>query len=308
VTDATDDRDRDRDAASASAAPAAAAAAGTAATAAVPATGPGTAATAAAGGLAVRDLTVRIAGRTILDRVTFTVPPGRRVGVIGASGSGKSMTALALIDLPEPAGATVTGSIQLDGAELVGRPDRERARHRGSGIGMVFQEPGTALDPLRRVGSQIAEPLRLHRGLDRRGAARQAIALADDVGLPDPESLLRQYPHQLSGGQRQRVCIAMALAGEPAYLVADEPTTALDVTTEARILDLFERLSTGMVFVTHDLAVLARITDTAVVLDAGRVVEQGAVRQLLDAPAHRATAALVGAARATVRRTPGGDR
>ncbi|MFJ4297224.1 ABC transporter ATP-binding protein [Curtobacterium sp. NPDC089689] len=261
----------------------------------------------ATGGLEVRDLTVRIAGRTILDRVTFTVPPGRRLGVIGASGSGKSMTALALMGL-EPAGAVVTGSIRLDGTELVGLPDRERARHRGSGIGMVFQEPGTALDPLRRVGAQIAEPLRLHHGLDRRGAARRARSLAAEVGLPDPESLLRQYPHQLSGGQRQRVCIAMAVAGEPSYLVADEPTTALDVTTEARILELFERRSAGTVFVTHDLAVLARIADTAVVLDAGRVVEEGPVQQLLAAPSHPATAALVSAARATARRTPGGDR
>lgn len=261
----------------------------------------------ATGGLEVRDLTVRIAGRTILDRVTFAVPPGRRLGVIGASGSGKSMTALALMGL-EPAGAVVSGSIRLDGTELVGLPDRERARHRGSGIGMVFQEPGTALDPLRRVGAQIAEPLRLHHGLDRRSAAARAVALAAEVGLPDPESLLRQYPHQLSGGQRQRVCIAMAVAGEPSYLVADEPTTALDVTTEARILELFERRSAGTVFVTHDLAVLARIADTAVVLDAGRVVEEGSVQQLLSAPSHPATAALVSAARATARRTPGGDR
>ncbi|OEI69533.1 ABC transporter ATP-binding protein [Curtobacterium sp. ER1/6] len=259
-------------------------------------------------GLEVRGLTVRIAGRTVLDDVTFTVPPGRRVGVIGASGSGKSMTSLALMGL-EPTGAEVTGSIRLDGTELVGLRDRERARHRGSGIGMVFQEPGTALDPLRRVGAQVAEPLRLHRGLDRRAAATAAVALADAVGLPDPASLLRQYPHQLSGGQRQRICIAMAMAGSPAYLVADEPTTALDVTTEARILELFERLSTdrgtGMLFVTHDLAVLARIADQAVVLDHGRVVEQGAVRALLDAPRHPATAALVDAARATARLTGG---
>lgn len=254
------------------------------------------------GGLEVVGLSVRITGRTILDDVTFTVPPGERVGVIGASGSGKSMTSLALMGL-EPTGATVTGSIRLDGTELVGLPDRQRARHRGAGIGMVFQEPGTALDPLRRVGTQIAEPLRLHRGLDRRAARAAATALAADVGLPDPESLLRQYPHQLSGGQRQRICIAMAMAGQPAYLVADEPTTALDVTTEARILDLFEGLAAGMVFVTHDLAVLARIADTAVVLDAGRVVEQGSVASLLAAPQHPATVALVDAARATARRT-----
>ncbi|WP_228511471.1 ABC transporter ATP-binding protein [Curtobacterium sp. VKM Ac-1393] len=259
---------------------------------------------AAAGGLEVVGLSVRITGRTILDDVTFTVPPGQRLGVIGASGSGKSMTSLALMGL-EPAGATVTGSIRLDGTELVGLPERERAKHRGSGIGMVFQEPGTALDPLRRVGAQIAEPLRLHRGLDRRAARAAAATLAADVGLPDPDSLLRQYPHQLSGGQRQRICIAMAMAGQPAYLVADEPTTALDVTTEARILELFEGLSAGMVFVTHDLAVLARIADTAVVLDGGRVVEQGTVAQLLAAPQHPATVALVDAARATTRRAGG---
>ncbi|QKS14483.1 ABC transporter ATP-binding protein [Curtobacterium sp. Csp1] len=258
-------------------------------------------------GLGVSGLSVRIAGRTVLDRVSFTVPPGRRVGVIGASGSGKSMTSLALMGL-EPTGAQVTGSIRLDGRELVGLPDRERAKHRGADLGMVFQEPGTALDPLRRVGAQVAEPLRLHRGLDRRAARTAAVALADAVGLPDPASLLRQYPHQLSGGQRQRICIAMAMAGSPAYLIADEPTTALDVTTEARILELFERLSsargTGMLFVTHDLAVLARIADTAVVLHEGRVVEQGPVRTLLGAPQHPATTALVEAARATARRTP----
>jgi peptide/nickel transport system ATP-binding protein len=258
-------------------------------------------------GLVVRGLSVRIAGRTVLDDVTFAVPPGRRVGVIGASGSGKSMTALAVMGL-EPAGATVSGSIRLDGRELVGLPDRERARTRGAEIGMVFQEPGTALDPLRRVGRQVAEPLRLHRGLDRRAADRAAEDLARAVGLPDPASLLRQYPHQLSGGQRQRICIAMAMAGEPAYLVADEPTTALDVTTEARILDVFAGLTAargaGLLFVTHDLAVLARIAETVVVLDAGRVVEQGQVADLLRAPQHPATVALVEAARATARRTP----
>jgi peptide/nickel transport system ATP-binding protein len=258
-------------------------------------------------GLVVRGLSVRIAGRTVLDDVTFAVPPGRRVGVIGASGSGKSMTALALVGL-EPAGATVSGSIRLDGRELVGLPDRERARTRGAEIGMVFQEPGTALDPLRRVGRQVAEPLRLHRGLDRRAADRAAEDLARAVGLPEPASLLRQYPHQLSGGQRQRICIAMAMAGEPAYLVADEPTTALDVTTEARILDVFAGLTAargaGLLFVTHDLAVLARIAETVVVLDAGRVVEEGQVADLLRAPQHPATVALVEAARATARRTP----
>ncbi|TCK61275.1 ABC transporter ATP-binding protein [Curtobacterium sp. PhB136] len=259
--------------------------------------------TTAAGGLEVRGLSVRITGRTVLDDVSFTVPPGRRVGVIGASGSGKSMTSLALMGL-EPTGADVTGSIRLDGTELVGMPDRSRAAFRGARMGMVFQEPGTALDPLRRVGKQIAEPLRLHRGLDRRGADAAALDLARAVGLPDPTSLLRQYPHQLSGGQRQRICIAMAMAGQPGLIIADEPTTALDVTTEARILDLLAGLDVSILFVTHDLAVLARIADTVVVLDAGRVVESGSVADLLAAPRHAATRALVDAARATARRLP----
>ncbi|KQS07387.1 ABC transporter ATP-binding protein [Curtobacterium sp. Leaf183] len=259
--------------------------------------------TTAAGTLEVRGLSVRIAGRTVLDDVTFTVPPGGRVGVIGASGSGKSMTSLALMGL-EPTGADVSGSIRLDGQELVGLTDRQRAPFRGARMGMVFQEPATALDPLRRVGRQIAEPLRLHRGLDRRGADAAALDLAHAVGLPDPASLLRQYPHQLSGGQRQRICIAMALAGRPGLLIADEPTTALDVTTEARILDLFDGLDVSLVFVTHDLAVLARIADTVVVLDAGRVVETGTVADLLAAPRHPTTRALVDAARATARRAP----
>jgi len=256
--------------------------------------------------LAIEGLTVRIAGRTVLDGVTFTVPAGARVGLIGASGSGKSMTALAIMGLTPP-DAVVSGSIRLGGTELVGLPDRERARYRGRTIGMVFQEPATALDPLRRVGAQVAEPLRLHRGMSRAEATAAAVELAASVGLPDPEQLLRQYPHQLSGGQRQRICIAMALAGEPAFVVADEPTTALDVTTAARILDLFGDIAAtrtmGLVFVTHDLAVLARIADTAVVLDGGRVVESGPVPRLLADPQTSPTVALVEAARATARRT-----
>jgi peptide/nickel transport system ATP-binding protein len=257
--------------------------------------------------LVVEHLSVRIGTRTILDDVSFAVPDGARVGVIGASGSGKSMTALAVMGLTPP-DAVVTGSIRVDDTELVGLPDRERARFRGARLGMVFQEPGTALDPLRRVGRQIEEPLRLHRGLRGPAARRAAGGLADAVGLPDPSSLLRQYPHQLSGGQRQRVCIAMAIAGEPDTIIADEPTTALDVTTEARVLDLLARLvrerNAGLLFVTHDLAVLNRIAESAVVLDDGRVVDAGPVSSLLSDPEHPTTRALVEAARATARRLP----
>jgi peptide/nickel transport system ATP-binding protein len=258
-------------------------------------------------GLEVAGLTVRIGSRTVLDGVSFAVPDGARVGVIGASGSGKSMTALAIMGLTPP-DAVVTGSVRVDGTELIGMTDRQRARFRGSRVGMVFQEPGTALDPLRRVGRQIEEPLRLHRGLRGAEARAAAVGLADAVGLPGPESMLRQYPHQLSGGQRQRVCIAMAIAGEPGTILADEPTTALDVTTEARVLDLLAAIvrerDVGLLFVTHDLAVLARIADTAVVLDDGRVVDGGPVSSLLSEPRHPTTVALVEAARATARRVP----
>ncbi|WP_066519540.1 ABC transporter ATP-binding protein [Curtobacterium ammoniigenes] len=253
--------------------------------------------------LRVRDLRVQIGDRRILDGVSLDVPSGERLGVIGASGSGKSMLALALLGLT-PSGAEVRGSIRLGATELVGQPDRERARSRGSGLGIVFQEPGTALDPLRRVGAQIVEPLR-RSGASRTDARAGAIRLAASVGLPEPGRLLRQYPHQLSGGQRQRICIAIALAGDPDVIVADEPTTALDVTTQARILERFQTATAergqGLLFVTHDLAVLAQVADTAVVLDRGQVVETGPVTRLLTAPQHRATAALVEAARATAR-------
>lgn len=256
--------------------------------------------------LQVRELSVRLGARTILQDISFDLPAGTRLGVIGASGSGKSMLALALLGLT-PAEAHVSGSIRLDGTELVGLPDRVRARFRGAGVGMVFQEPGTALDPLRRVGDQIAEPLRRH-GMSRSESRDGALRLAAAVGLPDPERLLRQYPHQLSGGQRQRICIAMALGGDPDVIVADEPTTALDVTTQARILELFRAATAernqSLLFVTHDLAVLARVADDALVLDGGRIVDGGPVTRLLTEPEHPTTEALVQAARATARRAP----
>jgi peptide/nickel transport system ATP-binding protein len=237
--------------------------------------------------LEVRDLTIRFGDRVVVDRLGFTVPDGARFGIIGGSGSGKSLTALAVLGLL-PEGAAATGSIRLDGVELLGMPERGLARIRGRRIGMVFQDPQTALDPLRTVGRQLAEPLRLHGLASRRQARAEAVRLAGLVRLPEPERIVDRYPHQLSGGQRQRVAIGIALACSPAVLLADEPTTALDVTTQAAVLGLFDALvaDTGasLVFVTHDLAVLAGVSTDVLVLSEGRAVEAGPVERLLAAP------------------------
>ncbi|MFG6502723.1 ATP-binding cassette domain-containing protein [Microbacterium sp. P05] len=253
--------------------------------------------------LEVSDLVVEIGGRRVVDGVSFAVPDGGRVGLIGESGSGKSLTALAVLGLL-PDGATATGSVRWDDREILGLPDREIARLRGDEIGVVFQEPQTALNPIRTVGRQIGESLRIHQGLSRADARRRAVVEAERVALPDPASIVERYPHQLSGGQRQRVAIAMALACRPRLLIADEPTTALDVTIQAGILQLLQSLVTdagmSLVFITHDLAVLAQVAETAVVLERGRVVETGAVTTLLKAPTSPVTRALLRDAKATL--------
>jgi peptide/nickel transport system ATP-binding protein len=256
--------------------------------------------------LEVTGLSVALDGRRVVDDVSFTVADGARVGLIGESGSGKSLTALAVLGLL-PDGAEVDGSIRWNGRELIGLPDRELAAVRGAEIGIVFQEPQTALNPLRTVGRQIAEPLRIHGRTGRREALARAQAEADRVRLP--EGALRRYPHQLSGGQRQRVAIAMALASRPRLLIADEPTTALDVTIQAEILGLLEDLvaddGMSLLFITHDLAVLSQVATEAVVLERGRVVEAGAVRDLLTAPRSEVTRGLLRDATATVWRPEG---
>ena len=258
--------------------------------------------------LSVRDLVIEIDGRRVVDHVSFDVPDGARVGLIGESGSGKSLTALAVLGLL-PEGASARGSIRWNDRELFGMSDRELATLRGDEIGIVFQEPRTALNPIRSIGRQIAESIRIHEGLGRRAALGRAIAEAERVRLPDPEQIVRRYPHQLSGGQRQRVAIAMALACRPRLLIADEPTTALDVTIQAEILDLLASLVTGdgmsLVFITHDLAVLSQVATHAVVLEHGRVVEHGPLSTLLSAPASPVTQALLRDATATLWR-PGG--
>ncbi|WP_454156841.1 ABC transporter ATP-binding protein [Microbacterium lacticum] len=253
--------------------------------------------------LEVRDLVVELDGSRVVDGVSFDVPDGARVGLIGESGSGKSLTALAILGLL-PEGATASGSVRWDGRELIGLPDRELATLRGDEIGIVFQEPRTALNPVRTVGRQIGESIRIHEGASRREASRRAVAEAARVRLPDPEQIVKRYPHQLSGGQRQRVAIAMALACRPRLLIADEPTTALDVTIQAEILDLLNGLvardGMSLVFITHDLAVLSQVATHAVVLDEGRVIEHGPLSRLLTAPASPITQGLLRDATATL--------
>jgi peptide/nickel transport system ATP-binding protein len=253
--------------------------------------------------LQVRGLSIDIDGRRVVDGVSFDVPDGARVGLIGESGSGKSLTALAMLGLL-PDQAVASGSIRWDGRELVGMPDRELAELRGDEIGIVFQEPRTALNPIRTVGRQIAEAIRIHERVSRREARARAIAEAARVHLPDPERIVDRYPHQLSGGQRQRVAIAMALACHPRLLIADEPTTALDVTIQAEILDLLRGLvaDSGMslVFITHDLAVLSEIATRGIVLEDGRVIEEAPVSTLLTAPSSPVTRELLKDATATL--------
>ncbi|MBW8761614.1 MAG: ABC transporter ATP-binding protein [Microbacterium sp.] len=258
--------------------------------------------------LTVEGLAIEIDGRRVVDGISFDVPDGAKLGLIGESGSGKSLTALAILGLL-PDGARASGSIRWNGTELLGMPDRELAALRGDDIGIVFQEPRTALNPIRTVGRQIAESIRIHTGIGRREARERAIAEAARVRLPDPERIVDRYPHQLSGGQRQRVAIAMALACRPKLLIADEPTTALDVTIQAEILkllmDLVENEGMSLMFITHDLAVLAQVATDGVVLEHGRVVEAASVRTLLTAPSSPITQGLLRDATATLWRPDG---
>ncbi|MDZ8275452.1 ABC transporter ATP-binding protein [Microbacterium aquimaris] len=249
--------------------------------------------------LEITGLTLHAGTATLVDDLGLTLAAGERVGLVGESGSGKSMTALAALGLL-PDAVTATGSALLDGHEVVGAADAAVRRLRGPVAGIVFQEPLTALDPLMRVGRQIAEPLRRHRGL-RGGALRDAVTRAlGDVSL-EGDRIARSYPHELSGGQRQRVAIAIALAADPRLLIADEPTTALDVTVQDEVLTLLERLvadrDMGLLFISHDLAVVSRMVDRVLVLQRGRLVEEGTVGRVLGAPQHPYTRSLVDSAR-----------
>jgi peptide/nickel transport system ATP-binding protein len=235
--------------------------------------------------------------RTV-DDVSWTLGRGEILGVVGESGCGKSVTALSIMGLvPSPPGR-IEGSIRLKGRELVGLDEPAMRGIRGNAISMVFQEPMTSLDPVMRVGRQIAEPLILHQGLSRRAAEARSVELLAHVRIPEAERRAREYPHQLSGGMRQRVMIAMALACRPAVLLADEPTTALDVTIQAQLLrlmlDLRDEFGTSIVFITHDLGVIAETADRVVVMYAGRKVEEAAVNDLFARPRHPYTAGLLG--------------
>jgi oligopeptide/dipeptide ABC transporter ATP-binding protein len=262
--------------------------------------------------LDVRGLHVRAADLPLVSDVSFTLGAGERVGLIGESGSGKSLTASALMGLL-PDGVRAEGSVRLAGVDhdLVGASERLLARVRGRRMAMVFQEPMTALDPVMRVGDQVAEAMLLHRTVpDRRAARARAVELLDLVRLPEPAGAARAYPHQLSGGQRQRVVLAMALANDPSVLLCDEPTTALDVTVQAQVLDLVqrgvERLGSALLFITHDLAVVATVCERVLVMYGGRVVEAGTVRQVLTAPRHPYTRGLLDAS--DLERTDGRGR
>src|SRR6202046_405276 len=238
--------------------------------------------------LEIQDLSthIKLTKSTVqaVGNVHLEIAPGETLGLVGESGCGKSMTGLSIMGLLPPGGSIVGGSIKLDGRELVGLPETDLRQIRGNEISMIFQDPLTSLDPTKTIGYQVAEPVRLHRNVTRAPAMDRAAAVTGLVGLPRPKERLGDYPHQLSGGLRQRVMIAMALANEPKLLIADEPTTALDVTIQAQILalrkDLKDRLGMAMLLITHDMGVIAGHADRVNVMYAGRVVETAEVRQL----------------------------
>ena len=251
--------------------------------------------------LSVSNLTVRTPQQQLVNGISFQIAQGERVGLIGESGSGKSLTSLAIMGLlPEPLQATGTITAADPDVNLLDLNERQLANRRGAAMSMVFQEPMTALNPLMRVGRQVAEIMEIHGATPGRQAARErAVQLLDDVGLPNPREAAQAYPHQLSGGQRQRVMLAMALANDPALLIADEPTTALDVTVQRQVLDLMVKLvnrrDTGMLFITHDLAVVASVCDRVVVLNKGDIVEEGSIESVFRNPQHAYTRGLLAA-------------
>ncbi len=233
-----------------------------------------------------------------IDDVSFDILPGETLGVVGESGCGKSVTSLAILGLiPSPPGRIVSGSIRLQGRELVGLPEAEYRKVRGREISMIFQEPMTALNPVFTVGSQMVDVLVRHKQLTRRQARQVAIDMLAKVGIPSPEKRIDEYPHQLSGGMRQRVMIAMALSCGPKLLLADEPTTALDVTTQAQVMEeivqLQEEFGTAVVLVTHDLGVVAETCQRAVVMYCGKVIEEAEIETLFHHPKHPYTRGLM---------------
>ena len=248
--------------------------------------------------VSIRDLRVAFHSLPALRGIDLDVMPGEAVGLVGESGCGKSVTWLAALGLL-PATAVVTGSVKLDGTELLGAAPAVLDRVRGGRVAMIFQDPASALNPVKRVGGQVAEALALHRGMTGAAANAEVLRLFDQVGIPDARRRVHIYPHEMSGGQNQRVMIAMALAGQPELLVADEPTTALDATIQAQILDLLRRLQqeTGMalVLISHDLGVVAEMCRRVCVMYAGRIIEQAPSDTLFADPRHPYTRGLLAA-------------
>ena len=252
--------------------------------------------------LDVSDLKVTFGTRygtvTALDSVSFHVDQGETLGIVGESGCGKSITALSLMGLiPTPPGKIAAGSIKFLGNELIGLPPAQLRSLRGSDMAMIFQEPMTSLNPVFTVGDQIAEAITLHQNLDQENAFKQAIELLDRVGIPSPEKRARDFPHQLSGGMRQRVMIAMAVSCRPKILIADEPTTALDVTVQAQIFDLLNEVQrefgAAIILITHDMGAISEMADRVAVMYAGRIIEVGRADDILDHPQHPYTCGLI---------------
>ena len=251
--------------------------------------------------LEVQNLVTRFsteAGELVaVDGISFDVGRGQRFGIVGESGSGKSATLWSIIGLIDPPGSVTADQISFDGIDMLGMSREERRRIRGSRIGFVMQDPLAALSPVFSVGEQIAETIRCHESVGRAEARRRAVELLDSVGIPDAATRVSSYPHELSGGMRQRVAIAIALACNPDLIIADEPTTALDVTIQAQVLELLEEFcaqrGVAVLIVTHDLGVIARFADEVAVMYAGRIVEQGSAEQLLRSPRHPYTEALL---------------
>ena len=251
--------------------------------------------------LQVRDLTVSFRTERglvrAIDRVSFDLGTGEVLGIVGESGSGKTVTVLAVMGLITDPNAVIEGSIRFRGRELVGLPAREMRHLRGREIAMIFQDPMTALTPVYTIGWQIAEQIRAHQTVSKAEAMRRAVALLAEVGIPKPDEAILRYPHQLSGGMRQRAVIAMALSCNPVLLVADEPTTALDVTVQAQILDLLRRLQarhgSSIIFISHDLGVIAELADRTMVMYAGRIAERASSAAIFAGPRHPYTRALL---------------
>jgi oligopeptide/dipeptide ABC transporter ATP-binding protein len=252
--------------------------------------------------LDVKDLKVRFATEDgivqAVSGISFQLEPGKVLGIVGESGSGKSVTAMTIMGLTRGVNARFEGEVLYKGADLLEISDSGMQEYRGNEIGMIFQDPMTSLNPVYRIGAQIAEAIQAHENIDKRGARARAVELLRQVGIPNPESRVDDYPHQFSGGMRQRAMIAMALSCNPSILIADEPTTALDVTIQAQIVELIGRLkkdfNSAVIFITHDLGVIAEIADEIIVMYAGRVVEQGSTRDVFYDPQMPYTWGLLG--------------